>query len=532
MLKQLVKKQMAEIFRSYLYDAKKNKKRSKGAIILYFALFALLMVGVLGGMFAFVALMLCEDMAAANMGWLYFTLMGLIAIFMGAFGSVFNTYSSLYLAKDNDLLLSLPIPLRVIIASRLVTVYLMGLMYSAMVILPAVIVYWIQVSHSAAVIAGGLLLTVLISLIVLLLSCLLGWVVAKISLKLKHKGITTVLVSLVAIGLYYFIYFKAQTVIADLVANAAVYGAKIKGAAYPLYVFGRVAEGDWLAMLLVTAVTALLTALTWLLLSRSFLRLATSGSSAAKTRYREKKVRVRSLSAALLGKECRRFVSSPNYMLNCGFGILILIAAGVMMLFKGGELSMLLTSVFNGSEGIVLALTVSMACLLASMNDMAAPSISLEGKNLWVLRSLPVPVWEALKAKLKLQLLLTGIPMVFLLCCALPMMGFSPLLSLLAAVCCLLNVLLMALFGLFMGLKMPNLNWTSEITPIKQSGSVMFSLLGGWVYAILPGAAALLLGSHLAPALVPSLFALLTAALCVLLYVWLKKRGTRAFAAL
>lgn len=226
MLKQLVKKQMAEIFRSYLYDAKKNKKRSKGAVILYFALFALLMVGVLGGMFAFVALMLCEDMAAANMGWLYFTLMGLMAIFMGAFGSVFNTYSSLYLAKDNDLLLSLPIPLRVIIASRLVTVYLMGLMYSAMVILPAVIVYWIQVSHSAAVIAGGLLLTVLISLIVLLLSCLLGWVVAKISLKLKHKGITTVLVSLVAIGLYYFIYFKAQTVIADLVANAAVYGAK------------------------------------------------------------------------------------------------------------------------------------------------------------------------------------------------------------------------------------------------------------------------------------------------------------------
>ncbi|MDY3244621.1 MAG: hypothetical protein SOX38_11875, partial [Candidatus Limiplasma sp.] len=104
--------------------------------------------------------------------------------------------------------------------------------------------------------------------------------------------------------------------------------------------------------------------------------------------------------------------------------------------------------------------------------------------------------------------------------------------ALLAAVCCLLNVLLMALFGLFMGLKMPNLNWTSEITPIKQSGSVMFSLLGSWVYAILPGAAALLLGSHLTPALVPSLFALLTAALCVLLYVWLKKRGTRVFAAL
>ena len=35
-------------------------------------------------------------------------LMGLLAVFLGAFGSVFNTYSGLYLAKDNDLLLSMP----------------------------------------------------------------------------------------------------------------------------------------------------------------------------------------------------------------------------------------------------------------------------------------------------------------------------------------------------------------------------------------------------------------------------------------
>ena len=81
------------------------------------------------------------------------------------------------------------------------------------------------------------------------------------------------------------------------------------------------------AMLLVTAVVALLTALTWLLLSRSFLRLATSGGSTGKARYREKKARVCSLPTALLGKECRRFVSSPNYMLNCGLGVLLIPAA-------------------------------------------------------------------------------------------------------------------------------------------------------------------------------------------------------------
>ena len=68
-------------------------------------------------------------MTSVGMDWLYFTLMGLMAIFLGAFGSVFNTYSSLYIAKDNDFLLSMPIPVKIIMGSRLMSVYLIGLMY-------------------------------------------------------------------------------------------------------------------------------------------------------------------------------------------------------------------------------------------------------------------------------------------------------------------------------------------------------------------------------------------------------------------
>lgn len=42
MLKTLLKKQMAEIFRNYFYDPKKNKMRSKSATIAYIALYVLL----------------------------------------------------------------------------------------------------------------------------------------------------------------------------------------------------------------------------------------------------------------------------------------------------------------------------------------------------------------------------------------------------------------------------------------------------------------------------------------------------------
>ena len=80
-----------------------------------------------------------------------------------------------------------------------------------MVILPAVIVYWAVVSAAAGAIIGGILLVLLLSLFVMTLSCALGWVVAKISLKLKNKSFITVLVSLLFLGGYYFFYFNAQT---------------------------------------------------------------------------------------------------------------------------------------------------------------------------------------------------------------------------------------------------------------------------------------------------------------------------------
>ena len=248
MLKTLLKKQMAEIFRNYFYDPKKNKMRSRGATIAYIALYALLMVGLLGGMFALMAVGLCGPLVEGGMGWLYYLLMGLIAVFLGTFGSVFSTYSSLYLSKDNDLLLSLPIPVRCVMASRLLGVYLLGLMYAAVVIVPGVIVYWLTAPVTAGTIVGGVLMVLIVSVIVMVLSCLLGWVVARISLKLKNKSFITVLLSLLFLAAYYFVYYKAQALITLLVENAAVYGMKIRGSAYLLYLFGSVGAGDWLAM--------------------------------------------------------------------------------------------------------------------------------------------------------------------------------------------------------------------------------------------------------------------------------------------
>lgn len=531
MLKVLLQKQLTEIFRSYFYDAKKNRARSKGAIAAYLLLFALLMVGLLGGMFAMLSYTLCGALTAAGVDWMYFAIMGLLAIFLGVFGSVFNTYAGLYLAKDNDLLLSMPIPVRTIMAARLLGVYLMGLLYSGIVIIPAAIVYWIVAGVSLRVVCGSILLVLLISVFVQSLSCGLGWVVAKISQKLKHKSFLTVLIALAFLGGYYFFYYKAQVLLQNLLVNAAAYGERLRGAAYGVYLFGRVGVGDWRAVAVIAVVVLALFALLWWLLARSFLHIATASGTERQRVRRNAAVRVHGVGRALLAKEFGRFTASANYMLNCGLGTLLLVAYGVVLLWKGDTIQALLATLPVAPETGAVILSLA-ACMVAEMNDMAAPSVSLEGRSLWLVQSLPVTPWQVLRAKLWVQLLLTVLPALFSAVCICLIVPGSLLQHLMVLVAVLLNVVLLALFDLWIGLRLPNLTWTNEITPIKQGVGVLLALFGGMLYGLLPLVGYFLLGNALGAVGYLGTYAVLTLLLAAVLYLWLRKRGCARFAAL
>ena len=528
MVKTLLKKQFAEIFRNYFYDTKKNKARSKAGTIGYFIFFVLIMAVLLGGTFAATASSLCAPLYEAGAGWLYFAIMGVIAILLGIFGSVFSTYTGLYLAKDNDLLLSLPIPVSAIMLARLMGVYLMGLMYAAVVIVPAIIVYLTTVPFSLPALIGCVVFLILLSVFVLTLSCLLGWVVAKLSTRLKNKSIVTVFVALLGIGVYYFAYFKAMNLIQDLIANIAVYGPAIREKAYGLYLFGSAAEGNWLGMAASTAFVALCFLLMWRLLGRSFLTLATATGSGEKIKYTARRAEQRSVPSALLAKEFAKLTSNANYMLNCALGTLLIPILGVALLVKGSTVAEVLFSVFGGIDAVAVLLCTAL-CMACSMNDCAAPSVSLEGKNIWIPQSLPVDPWQILRAKLRVQLLLTLPALLFASLCTVFVIKAPLALSLVLLALPQLFTLFFALLSLTLDLKHANLSWTNELAPIKQSMPVTVALLGGWGYSVLLAALYLLLSPPFGAAVYLWGFAAITGIGCLILYLRLRRRGGEEF---
>lgn len=527
MFKTLLKKQLYQLNQSFFYDSKKNKARSKGGAIGYIVFFAVIMVGVLGGMFTYFSFALCGALVQSGFGWLYFSITSLTAVMMGVFGSVFNTYSSLYQAKDNDLLLSMPIPVKYIMLARLLGVYLMGLLYSGVVVVPGVVVYWICTSHSASAVVGGVLLVAEVSVIVFILSCILGLVVAKVSTKLKNKSIVTTIVSLAFLVVYYLVYANAYTLLQSVIENAAEIGEKVKGFAYPVYALGRAGEGEWLSALFTFLTCAALLALTYFVMEKSFLKIATSTGKVARKEYRAKKAKSKSADLALFLKELSRFTSSPTYMLNCGLGIVIIPAGAIALLIKGNDLLELFGEQF-GNDFFLVAVTF-LACLLSTMNYITAPSVSLEGKTHWLSCSLPVSSWQILRSKLLLHLVLTGVPLVFCSVCICVLLRPSPIIGAFVFVIPLLFTAFNAAFGLAVGLKSPNLNWTNETAAVKQSVGVLVTVFGGWIFGCVAGFAGYFLTQIIGALAFLAVDCAVLILACSLLIAWLRKKGTKIY---
>jgi len=484
MLKILLKKQLLESFRGFFVNQKKNEGRSRMVTAALFLLYALLLVGVVGGGVGVLSYELCNPLAGQDLLWLYHAIFSMIALLLGVFGSVFNTFAGLYQGKDNDLLLSLPIPVRYVLASRLLGVYLLGLMFSATVMLPAYVVRLIFGGFTVPALFGGLLLILLVSLVVFILSCLLGWVVAKISAKLKNKSFITVFLALAFIALYYVVYFKGLDVFNEMIANPeGINGEAIRGKAYFFYLLGQIGEGRTFACPVYSLVILAAAALTCFVLDRTFIKIATTPTAEAKKAYREKRVSMRPLWATALLREAKRFTSNAGYMLNTGLSTILGPALGIFLLVKGPSIVELLGQ-FEGVSSDLIGLGLAcLICLIASMNSIAAPSVSLEGSGIDVIRSLPVPTRTVLLAKAGNHLLFT-LPAILLtsllssiaLRSTLTAAGFV-LVFLLPAICTVFD----SLYDLTMNLLMPNLHWANEITVVKQSLASFVSMMTGMI---------------------------------------------------
>ena len=531
MLKALMKKQLLEMSAFLFQNKKDGKRRKAGSILLYVILF-IYCFGIFGSLFYQFADAVCEVYFDIGFGWLYFTLFGIIATAMGIFLSIFSVYSTIYQAKDNEFLLSVPVKPPQIILAKLIGCYITTFIFEALVMVPSYIVFFMNMEWGPLDAVLAVLTLLLLPFLALTVACILGLLIAFIASKLPKNARTaaTLLISVAFLGVYFYAASDSQKLIQvfinnpDSVADAA-------NIMYPLYMFGKGMEGEISSYLIFAGISILLFAVVHFVLSKTFIKIATANKGSIVKKFEKKSLSSASAGKALLKREFIHLKSSATYMLNCCMGTLLTIMAAVFVIISSDMINETINTL-----GITADITGLIVCgaiaLISGMNDLTAPSISLEGKSIWIVQSLPVSPWKVLKSKIMLHMIPTVIPALVLAAVLQFIFDMTPITRIMTFVCAVVFPLFEAAFGLILNLKMPNLNWTDEMIAVKQGANVMIAIFGGWVIVIALGILYYAVSGFLSASLYLILAVALVLVVTAVMLLWIRKKGAEIFSKL
>lgn len=486
MFKTLFKNRLSAFLSYYASAGRKRSGRSdaagKGSKIL-FALLMLYAFVVFVGLFFSLFLQLANSFGGTEYAWLYFALYVILSFALMFLGSVFTAKTQLFEAHDNEFLLSMPIPPAYILGSRMAALAALNLLFQSVAVIPALAAWCVSGHATAGGVLAFLLLLPALNLFSLAITSLIAWLLSILTSRMRRKNLMTVIFSVICMLVYFLVIGRMNTYVSTLAVNGAQIADRLRHL-LPLVWLGQAMRDGTPLMLLASMLLLLVPfAIVYFLLSLSFIRIVTAKRGGWKRKYRRKETPQRSPAEALLRREFARLGSSAGYMLNAGLGALFLILLAGFLLFGSSKVQAL-TQAFDLDASMITLFLCAIECLLLSTVTFSASSISLEGKNLWILRASPCSTKEILRAKYKLHADIATIA------AALPTVGAFLLIGPDYGAVLLCLVLSFANFtagiGLVENLRHPNLTWQNEMQPLKQGLSVLFSMLITMGAVILP----------------------------------------------
>lgn len=477
MIKLLVKNRLRGLVSGML---KQGKNASKGKIALFAVLFIYLFAAV-AFMSASFAYMLGEVLIPFGFSWLFFAIFT-IASFTAVFiMSIFETKSELFDCKDNDLLLSMPIPEKALVISRTVVVLVFNYLIQAIVILPAIVVYAI-ISHDTLGVLGALIVSFFTPLLATALSSGVGYALAYFSKKIGKSTVMTLVLSLGFLALYFWGYGKLISGMEGFLTGFTP--ESIPSNLKLLEFIGNASLLKIVPLISVALVCVAVSALTYLLISKKYMVLAISNVGTKKIKYKMVKSDARSPILALTAKELRKFFTSAVYMLNSGIGLIFTVIIAVVILVKRTMLTELALTLFGSADFLAAPLAVVLV-FLSSMNMMSASALSLEGKNFWILKTAPISENTVILSKVLPQIIVTAPPVLISSVILIVASGAAPIYWPFLILTPLVANTAFAFLGLCFNILAPKFEFDNEAQPVKQSMAVFLTMITQSVISIL-----------------------------------------------
>jgi ABC-2 type transport system permease protein len=236
----------------------------------------------------------------------------------------------------------------------------------------------------------------------------------------------------------------------------------------------------------------------------------------------------RSIVTALVQKEFKKFFSITLYAVNAGLGPVLLTVLSIASLFYTQQIEAFLGEmVGTGLDAEILIM--GLVGFSVAMTYTPAISLSLEGKNFWIIKSLPVKAETVMLSKIIFNLLLI-LPIAII---SILLFGFSLRIGVLNQ---LLLIFLVITFGILISfidssinLWVPKFDFMNEVEVIKQSAGVMLSVFGAFGLMALNGLFYYLVSPHLELSFIMLWMALLNGVLALPFIYIVKTKSTPLF---
>lgn len=396
------------------------------------------------------------------------------SISFGFLFSLLQANGALFQFKDYDIIAPLPIKQLTTFLAKLVTMLVFIYVFLFAFTIPLIIVYFMKVPFNIISLLFLILSYFLLPFPGIIIGSFISLLLAKISKQFARGSmVQTILLFVVFIGILLVSFISSSNV-----AEGSFIPVSVIEAISLIYLpnnwfASAVHDRSFLDLLFFILSYGSFTTLMIFLISKLSLKTNQNRTSNKELLIKDKKRAQKSTISNLIKKEWRKFISTPVYIFNCSFGLILLLVISVASVFLKDQIGDSL-----GGLGLIVSL-IAYGFVLTTVYTPAI-SLSLEGKNFGFLKSLPIKSDQIVLSKILFNLLLE----LSVILVTFPMFIYSLQLDIISAIFGLLLIISFALFTSFyfswLNILFPRFDFKNEVEVIKQSLPAFIAIFSGF----------------------------------------------------
>ena len=481
-----------------------------------------------------------EKMAPLHLQILGLTLFVVGISFFTIIEGIYKTGSLLFNCKDDQLLLSLPLKRSTVLFIRIFKFYVFELIFNTIWLLPVMIAYirWAEVLDWTYFLVSIIMLFFL-PIVPIVISCIVGAITSSLSSRFKYKNAAQIIISMiVCIGVMY-LSMNLNSFYTYIITHATSINDLITKIYYPAGVYADlITKFDIIKLLIFIGINLAIFTLGVLVLSKFYFKI----NSRLKKITTNKKVKIDNLvikrnpsMISLIKKELNTFFKTPVFIVNAGFALVLFIIVSIALCIKFNDFLPILTDPngFNISENIImnnLSLLILILISFTSFTTSITNSvISLEGKNINILKSLPIKTKNILLSKIYTALVLTTPILIVGDIILFIRFNINPIECILLLVLSILLPLVSHFIGIITNLKYPKLDWENQAEVVKQSTSSFMAVIIGMILMFVSVFIIMSLLGKISSIIILLIATILYIIIDLILYSYMYKKGVKLF---